>query len=123
MRRADGWQTLERSPTVLTSPTDTAHHVPRPAPPISATSCSSPVGQELHHRGAARQALIQVVDAKLLEQPFWLDPSDPHRMAAMGDASARSAPAQEPGRGRRHRPDPDAVGQIDLDHARPGLEA
>ena len=26
---------------------------------------------------------------KLLEQPFWLDPSDPHRMAAVMQASSR----------------------------------
>ena len=28
---------------------------------------------------------------KLLEQPFWLDPSDPHRMAAVMQASSAAA--------------------------------
>ena len=27
--------------------------------------------------------------SKLLEQPFWLDPSDPHRMAAVMQVSSR----------------------------------
>jgi hypothetical protein len=38
-------------------------------------------------------------------------------------ASARSAPAQAPGIDEGIDPDPGAAGLIDLDHARPGLEA
>jgi multiple sugar transport system substrate-binding protein len=29
---------------------------------------------------------------KLLEQPFWLDPSDPHRMAAVMQIASRPTP-------------------------------
>ena len=40
---------------------------------------------------------------KLLEQPFWLDPSDPHRMAAVMQVSSRRLATTKP-RPRRLAP-------------------
>jgi multiple sugar transport system substrate-binding protein len=45
-------------------------------------------GWLMHYLDFAGERLLPPI-SKLLDQPFWLDPSDPHRMAAVMQVSSR----------------------------------
>jgi multiple sugar transport system substrate-binding protein len=45
----------------------------------------------MHYLDFSAERLLPTI-SKLLEQPFWLDPSDPHRMAAVMQISSRPLP-------------------------------
>jgi multiple sugar transport system substrate-binding protein len=48
-------------------------------------------GWLMHYLDFSAERLMPTI-SKLLEQPFWLDPSDPHRMAAVMQVSSRPLP-------------------------------
>jgi multiple sugar transport system substrate-binding protein len=48
-------------------------------------------GWLMHYLNFAAERLLPPI-SRLLDQPFWLDPSDPHRMAAVMQVSSRPLP-------------------------------